>query len=93
MLRDGADITIAVCGTLLTEALTAATDLAKENIQAAVVEFPTLKPFDRKTLVEFAAKTGAVVTVEEHNTIGGLGSAVAEALSNLRPTFLRQIGF
>lgn len=92
VLRDGTDITIAVCGTLLSEALTAAVELAKRNIQAAVVEFPTLKPFDRQTLVEFATKTGAVVTVEEHNIIGGLGSAVAETLSNFYPVQIRQIG-
>lgn len=92
LLRDGRDITIAVCGTLISEALKAAADLAKDNIEAAVVEFPTLKPFDRQTLVELAAKTGAVVTVEEHNVIGGLGSAVAENLSQLCPVPLKQIG-
>ena len=92
VLRDGTDITIAVCGTLLSEALSAAAELAKENIQAAVVEFTTLKPFDQETLVQFAAKTGVVVSVEEHNVIGGLGGAVAETLSNLCPVPLRQIG-
>jgi transketolase len=92
VLRDGNDLAIAVCGTLLKEVLAAAEELAKEKINVAVIEFPTLKPFDRETMIGFATKTGAVLTVEEHTIVGGLGSAVAECLGEYQPTPLYRVG-
>ncbi|MBB6217287.1 transketolase [Anaerosolibacter carboniphilus] len=92
VLRDGNDVTLAVCGTLLPFVLAAADALSKAGISAAVVEFPTIKPFDSETLVTYAKKTGAVVSVEEHTIIGGLGGAIAECLSEKCPTKLERVG-
>ncbi|WP_069999313.1 transketolase family protein [Cellulosilyticum sp. I15G10I2] len=92
VLRDGSDVTLAVCGTLLAFALEAAEALEKEGISAAVVEFPTIKPFDHETLVAYAGKTGAIISIEEHSIIGGLGGAVAETLAEKCPTKLERLG-
>jgi transketolase len=80
-VRDGGDVTLAASGPILAEALAAADALADAGIDAGVLHFATLKPFDAGALAEAAARTGAVVSVEEHSTIGGLGSAAAEALA------------
>jgi transketolase len=79
-VREGQDLTIASTGSLLAEALGAAALLAREGIEAGVLHFPTVKPFDAEAICRAAAATGLVVSVEEHNATGGLGSAVAEAL-------------
>jgi transketolase len=92
VLREGNDITLAVSGTLLPMVLTAADELAKRGTDAAVVEFPTLKPFDQETLVRYAQRTKAVITIEEHSIIGGLGSAAAETLGEQCPARLKRIG-
>lgn len=92
VLREGADVTLAVCGTLLGEALAAAEALADGGIDAAVVEFATVKPLDGETLGRFATRTGAVVSVEEHSVHGGFGAAVAEWLAENCPTPLRRVG-
>jgi transketolase len=92
VLKDGYDLTLAVSGTLLPAVLAAAEELAGAGIDVAVVEFPTLKPLDSQTLMKYAQQTGAVITVEEHTIIGGLGSAVAEALSEEYPVKLHRIG-
>ncbi len=92
ILRDGSDITLAVCGTLLPYALAAADELAALGINAAVAEFPTIKPFDSELMTKYAAKTGAVVSIEEHTIYGGLGSAVAECLSEQCPVRLKRVG-
>jgi len=81
VLRDGADVALVGCGLMVKVCLDAAELLAQEGIQATVVNSSTIKPLDADTLENVARATGAVVTVEEHNVIGGLGSAVAEALS------------
>ena len=81
VLRDGADVTLASTGTILAETLAAADLLAADGVYATVVHYGTLKPFDGDALAEAAARTGAVVTVEEHTVNGGLGSAAAEALA------------
>ena len=91
-MKDGSDVTLAVCGTLLDQTLEAAEDLEKEGISAAVVEFPTIKPLDQDALIRFAGKTGEVVSIEEHTVNGGLGGAIAECLSERRPALLRRIG-
>ena len=81
ILREGKDLTIFVTGFLTKDALDAREILAKEGIQAEVINVHTIKPIDRETVIRSARKTGAVVTVENHNIIGGLHSAVLEALA------------
>ena len=92
VLREGTDVTLAVCGTLLGEALAAAEALAAEGISAAVVECATVKPLDGEVLARLAAQTRAVVTVEEHSTHGGFGGAVAECLGEKCPVHIRRVG-
>lgn len=79
-LREGKDVAIFACGTMASRALEAAESLAKGGIGARVLNVSTLKPLDRKAVIEYAAGTRAIVTAEEHSVIGGLGSAIAEAL-------------
>ncbi|MBR0081145.1 MAG: transketolase family protein [Clostridia bacterium] len=81
VLREGTDLSIFVSGMLTADALQAAERLAAEGISCDVVNVHTIKPIDRKTVVASAKKTGAVLTVENHNVIGGLHSAVLEALA------------
>ena len=78
--REGGDLTIISAGLCVAESLVAAETLAKDGIEARVVDMASLKPIDADLILESAAKTGAVVTVENHSIIGGLGSAVAEVL-------------
>ncbi len=80
LLRAGDDVVIFACGLMVTLALAAADQLSREGTQAAVVNVHTLKPLDSELIRELAARTGAVVTAENHSIIGGLGSAVAEAV-------------
>ena len=80
------------CGMLLYNALVAAEELSKEGIECMVINSHTVKPIDEKTIVEAAQKTGAVVSVEEHQVNGGLGSAVAEVLSKNHPVPQEYIG-
>lgn len=81
VLRDGADAAIVATGLMVQAALEAAELLAAEGIEARVIDIHTLKPLDRELIVKAARETGAVVSAEEHNIIGGLGSAVAEVLA------------
>jgi len=80
--REGSDITFIAAGLCVTESLQAAQTLADIGIDARVVDMASLKPIDADLILESAAKTGAIVTVENHNIIGGLGSAVAEILAD-----------
>jgi transketolase len=91
-LRDGSDITIAVCGVPTFMAMEAATQLAAGGISVDLLEVSTLKPIDAAALVASVRKTGRVLTVEEHTIIGGLGGAVAETLGRLAPTLIDTIG-
>jgi transketolase len=92
-VRDGDDVTLASTGAILPEVLDAADRLAALGVQAGVLHFGTVKPFDADALTEAAARTGAVVTVEEHSIIGALGSAAAEALAEAGvPARLRRVG-
>jgi len=91
-LRDGADVTICVCGVPTFMALDAAERLAAEGMQADILEVATLKPLDAEAIAASAAKTGRVVTVEEHSIIGGLHGAVCEALSRWRPFPVAAVG-
>ncbi|MCY3727115.1 MAG: hypothetical protein F4203_07865 [Rhodobacteraceae bacterium] len=78
--REGSDVTIISAGLCLAESLTAADTLAKEDIEARVIDMASIKPIDQALILESADRTGAIVTAENHNIIGGLGSAVAEIL-------------
>ncbi len=80
--REGGDATIISAGLCVTEALQAAETLAREGIAARVVDMASIKPIDTNLILESAAKTGAIVTAENHSIIGGLGSAVAEVLAD-----------
>lgn len=90
--RDGKDVTLIATGILLVRALEAAKALEQEGIHAQVMEIHTLKPLDREAILQAAAETGAIVTIEDHSIVGGLGSAVAEILATARPTPMRFIG-
>ncbi|MBO4934663.1 MAG: transketolase family protein [Clostridia bacterium] len=92
VLRDGSDVTIVATGLMLSESLIAADILEKEGISAAVINISTIKPIDAELLVKYAQKTGCIVTAEEHNIIGGLGSAVCEALSEHWPVPVSRVG-
>lgn len=92
VLEPGRDITIIATGTMTHPALLAADKLFKDGIDAEVVHVPTIKPLDVITIMQSAKKTGAVVTVEEHQINGGLGGAIAETLAENQPTPMRRIG-
>jgi len=91
-LRRGKDVTIIAGGIMVAEALEAADLLAARGIEAGVVDCFTIKPLDQETVLECATESRAIVTAENHNIIGGLGSAVAELLSENLPTPLARIG-
>ena len=91
-LRDGTDVTLIACGLMLEPTLRAAEQLANENIQARVLNMATIKPLDEQAIIAAANETGAIVTAEEHNIIGGLGSAVARTLALHSPTPMEQVG-
>ena len=80
VMREGTDVTIIATGLEVNEAMIAADTLAAEGIDARVVNMATIKPIDKDIILQAAAETGAIVTAEEHNVIGGLGSAMAEVL-------------
>jgi len=92
VLRDGGDIAVFACGIMVPEALKAAESLKTNGISAAVVDMHTIKPIDSKTILRFAQKCGRVVTAEEHNVLGGMGSAVAEVLGEGHPTPMKRVG-
>ncbi len=91
-LRDGGDVTILCSGILVAEALEAAQLLEAEGIHADVINIHTVKPLDKELILESAARTGCVVTCENHSILNGLGSAVAECLCENHPVPLRRIG-
>lgn len=90
--RTGTDVTLAACGPLLHEALLAAEELEQEGIEAEVLNCHTLKPFDDATLTTSVKKTGACVTIEEHQIIGGLHGTVSETLGRSWPAPIEAIG-
>ncbi len=92
ILRPGTDVTILAVGIMVHEALDAAKTLAADGIEAEVINVATIKPLDEATILESVAKTGSVVTAEEHSVIGGLGGAIAELLGEKAPTPMRRIG-
>ncbi|HRU35885.1 MAG TPA: transketolase family protein [Candidatus Paceibacterota bacterium] len=92
IFRDGKDVAIIGCGPLLHNALLAAEELAKEGIEVMVINNHTIKPMDSKTIIEAAKKCGAIVTVEDHQIMGGMGSAVAEVLAANYPVPIEFVG-
>ncbi|MFZ1522460.1 MAG: transketolase C-terminal domain-containing protein [Candidatus Saccharimonadales bacterium] len=91
-LSEGSDITIISTGVITVEAIEAVIRLRKDNIKADLLHAPSLKPINKDTIIESAAKTGLVITVEEHQVSGGLGSLVSEILSENLPTLVHRIG-
>lgn len=92
VLREGKDVTIIATGLCVAESLAAADMLAKDGIDAKVINIHTIKPLDEELVIAAAKETGKVVTVEEHSVIGGLGSAVCDCLSENLPTKVLKIG-
>ena len=92
VLKEGTDVTIFATGLCVSSALEAAEKLKEDGIDAEIVNIHTIKPIDRELVIASAKKTGKVVTAEEHSVIDGLGSAVAEVLSEEAPTKLLRIG-
>ena len=92
LLRDGSDVTLIASGVCVANALQAAETLAQEGVSARVLNIHTIKPIDADAVIKAASETGALVTAENHNVIGGLGSAVAEVLAEQRPTPLERVG-
>ena len=91
-LKEGKDLTIVATGLPVAECLAAAEMLAKDGIDAEVINIHTIKPLDEELIVASAKKTGKVVTVEEHSVIGGLGGAVCECLAEAAPVPVKRIG-
>mgnify|MGYP003291618100 CR=1 FL=1 len=91
-LKDGTDVSIIANGLMVPEALEAAKILQEEGINARVINIHTIKPIDADIIIKAAKETGAIVTAEEHNVIGGLGSAVAEVLAENAPAPLVRVG-
>ncbi|ABY92270.1 transketolase subunit B [Thermoanaerobacter thermohydrosulfuricus] len=92
VIREGKDVAIIATGIMVAIAIEAADKLKEEGIEATVVNIHTIKPIDKDLIVEVAKKTGKVITAEEHSIIGGLGSAVAEVLSEEYPVKIKRIG-
>lgn len=92
VIREGKDVAIMANGVMVTAAMEAAGELAGEGLEVAVVNVASVKPLDVETIVQVAQRVKAVVTAEEHNIIGGLGSAVAEALAENHPIPLIRVG-
>ena len=92
MLRDGTDATVIACGLEVPEALKAAELLAGEGVSVRVLDMFTIKPLDREAVVRAARETGAIVTAENHSVIGGLGTAVAEAVCSECPVPVGFVG-
>lgn len=92
IFREGNDATIIACGPLVYEALLAAEELSKENINVQVIDNHTIKPLDEETIIKAAEKTGAIITAEDHQVMGGMGSAVAETLAKNFPVPMEMIG-
>ena len=93
LMREGGDVTLIGTGQKTIDCLEAARLLAEEDITATVLHVPTLKPLDEVAIIKAAARTGRVVTVEDHSIIGGLGGAVAELLGEHYPLPIRRVGY
>ena len=92
ILREGSDVALFACGIMVAEALDCAEALAKQGVEACVVNIHTVKPLDTECILQVAKQCGRVVTIEEHSVIGGLGDAVASALMGQGSFAFRKIG-
>ncbi len=92
VMADGKDVTLVATGLMVEQALAARELLASEGISARVVNIHTIKPLDSELILKCAAETGAIVTAEEHNIIGGLGSAVCECVAGAKPVPVMRVG-
>lgn len=91
-LKDGKDVTIIATGLMTARALEASELLEKDGISVRVINMGTIKPLDKEVVLKAAEETKFIVTAEEHSVIGGLGSAVSEFLSEVRPTLIKKVG-
>jgi transketolase len=91
-IKEGSDITLVSCGPILAEVLKAVEDLEASGTSCEVINCPTVKPLDEATILNSVRKTGKIVSIEDHQIIGGLGSAVAELLAENFPTKMKRIG-
>ena len=91
-LKSGTDVTVIATGLMVSEALQAYDMLAEEGISARIINMATIKPIDRDIIIKAAKETGAIVTAEEHSVIGGLGSAVAEVVTEECPVPVIKVG-
>ena len=91
-LREGRDVTLIALGNMVEQALLAAEALAREGIEARVLDCHTVKPLDREAVIAAAEETRAIVTAEDHSVIGGLGAAVCEVTAEARPATVRRVG-
>lgn len=92
VLKDGADLTIAAVGDLVTEALKAAAVLEEKGVSTAVLDMASIKPLDAELIKKYARKTGKIITAEDHNIIGGLGSAVSEVVAQEGTAKVERVG-
>lgn len=92
IVKEGSDVTIIAMGVMLSPAIEAANELAKEGIAARVINMASIKPIDKELIIKAAKETKGIVTAEEHNILGGLGSAVAEVVSESVPTLVKRVG-
>ena len=92
IVRDGSDVAIIANGLMVYEAIVAAEELAKEGIEAMVINMATIKPLDEELVLAAAKKCGKIITAEEHSIIGGLGEAVASLLAEKQPTLIKRVG-
>ena len=92
VIREGADVAIIANGLMVYEAMVAAEELAKDGIDAMVINMATIKPLDEELVLAAAKKCGKIVTAEEHSVIGGLGEAVASFLAENHPTLVKRVG-
>ncbi|MBP9670469.1 transketolase family protein [Candidatus Woesebacteria bacterium] len=90
--REGRDITICACGIQVYESIMIADELSKQNIECEVINVSSIKPLDSETIIKSAKKTGKVITIEDHQVAGGMGSAVAEMLSEKYPLLVKRVG-
>jgi transketolase len=91
-VRDGSDVTIITCGVMLARTLQAAKELAADGISTRVINMSSLKPLDEEAILTAAQETGCIVTAEDHNILGGLGSAVAEVVTSRLPVPVIRVG-
>jgi transketolase len=92
LLKEGKDVTIIAAGLMVQEALKAAVLLEQEGIHPRIIDMHTIKPIDEEIIIKAARETGAIVTAEEHNIIGGLGAAVCEVVAGEYPAPVIRLG-